>query len=614
MDPRHLNIDDFATTLLMQSDLDGIVWAIADRIGGILGLEDCVIYLRDGDVLYQAAVHGREKRAGERDIVNRIEIPVGSGIVGSVAKSGKPEIVPDTRSDPRYIWDQFSGRSELAVPIIFEDRVIGVLDSESADLDGYSQADLERMQTLANLAAPRIASQLRKRELAAAEAELRRREAALHYRIAFQDLVSDISSRFINLLAHEVDAGIETALERIATFVNASSAGVFRFHDGHRRFSLTHRWQAGESLRRMDGITGLEVDEYAWWMSRLVQGEPVSVANIAELPPEARAEREILEAVGVRSIIDVPIVNQGIVTGYLGLSVEDGPREWSDDDIALLELVGQIFSNALERKAADEALVRSRAAAEEANRAKSRFLANMSHELRTPLNAILGYSELLRLEAGSRADPAFIEELDNLHRAGNHLLSLITDVLDLAKIESGRSEIAVSAFDLPALLADVETTARPLAREKGNRLSISCDPALRRMESDPTRLRQVLLNLLGNAAKFTRNGQIRLEARHILAGGSQCARFAISDTGTGIPPDKLEEIFSEFVQADSSTTREYGGTGLGLPISRKLCELMGGEITVESQPGQGSTFYVTLPLVAGSAKQQADPAPDRRYA
>jgi len=614
MDPRHLNIDDFATTLLMQSDLDGIVWAIADRIGGILGLEDCVIYLRDGDVLYQAAVHGREKRAGERDIVNRIEIPVGSGIVGSVAKSGKPEIVPDTRSDPRYIWDQFSGRSELAVPIIFEDRVIGVLDSESADLDGYSQADLERMQTLANLAAPRIASQLRKRELAAAEAELRRREAALHYRIAFQDLVSDISSRFINLLAHEVDAGIETALERIATFVNASSAGVFRFHDGHRRFSLTHRWQAGESLRRMDGITGLEVDEYAWWMSRLVQGEPVSVANIAELPPEARAEREILEAVSVRSIIDVPIVNQGIVTGYLGLSVEDGPREWSDDDIALLELVGQIFSNALERKAADEALVRSRAAAEEANRAKSRFLANMSHELRTPLNAILGYSELLRLEAGSRADPAFIEDLDNIHRAGNHLLSLITDVLDLAKIESGRSEIAVSAFDLPELLAEIETTARPLARENGNRLSISCDPALRRMESDATRLRQVLLNLLGNAAKFTRYGQIRLEARHILAGGSQCARFAISDTGTGIPPDKLEGIFSEFVQADSSTTREYGGTGLGLPISRKLCELMGGEITVESQPGQGSTFYVTLPLVAGSAKQQADPAPDRRYA
>jgi signal transduction histidine kinase/HAMP domain-containing protein len=243
-----------------------------------------------------------------------------------------------------------------------------------------------------------------------------------------------------------------------------------------------------------------------------------------------------------------------------------------------------------------------------ATRAKSHFLANMSHELRTPLNAVIGLTEMLSEEAEEAGEESFREPLARIHRAGTHLLNLINEILDLSKIEAGKLELHLEDIGLEDLIVDVLSTAESLAARNGNRLTAEIAPDLGRALADPVRLRQVLLNLLSNACKFTQNGSVILRAeREPGAGGNLI--ITVQDTGIGINEDQLARLFQEFSQADSSTTRKYGGTGLGLAISRKLCRLMGGDIEASSSFGAGSTFVVRLPTkVQTRAKADASPS------
>jgi len=258
---------------------------------------------------------------------------------------------------------------------------------------------------------------------------------------------------------------------------------------------------------------------------------------------------------------------------------------------------------ATHKRIAEAELRRTKEAADDASKAKSMFLANMSHELRTPLNAIIGYSEVLQEEVEEWGQQEIIPDLQKIRRAGKHLLGLINDILDFSRIDAGRVALYPESFDVSFLVRNIADLMQPIVEQNHNSFIVYCPQDIGLMYADVNKVHQNLNNLLSNACKFTRDGKIRFTARRDeevrvqdqIVQTVTFITFSVSDSGIGMSPEQLQKLFKPFTQADTSTTRKYGGTGLGLAITYRLCEMMGGSITVESELGKGSTFIIRLP-------------------
>ncbi len=332
-------------------------------------------------------------------------------------------------------------------------------------------------------------------------------------------------------------------------------------------------------------MTGFTQDEVEGKDIRFLRGPETDPAGLDEIRAAFREKRDAsVELIGYR---------KGRQPFWAGLSVSPV----RDDSGRVTHFVG-VMTDVTERRLAEEELQQAKAAAEASNRSKSTFLANMSHELRTPLNAIMGYSEMLKEEAEDDGRADMIPDLDKIHGAGKHLLGLINDILDLSKIEAGKMDLYLEDFQVADLITGVVDTIRPLAEKNGDALEIRCADDLGSMRSDLTKIRQALLNLLSNAIKFTERGTVRLEASLERRDERDWVVISVIDTGIGMTAEQLAKLFQPFSQADASTTRKYGGTGLGLTITRRFCQLMGGDVTVGSDPGRGSTFTIRLPARA----------------
>jgi len=305
--------------------------------------------------------------------------------------------------------------------------------------------------------------------------------------------------------------------------------------------------------------------------------------------------RQGCKTIGIKSAIFAPLLWEGRGMGAIFVG-RDHVSSFSEKEIALLKTFADQAVIAIENVRLFNEIQEKSRQLEVASRHKSEFLANMSHELRTPLNAIIGFTRIVMRRSQEKLEPLQYENLEKILASGQHLLALINSILDLSKIEAGRIEVHPGHVGLAPVLEQCVRTVEPLVKADTVRLVKEFDQALSEMYVDEEKLRQIIINLLSNAAKFTERGSIRLQAH--AANGS--VAIAVADTGTGIPADKLSLIFEEFEQADASSTRVHGGTGLGLAIARRLARLMGGDIAVESTLGSGSTFTLTLPLHYGT--------------
>jgi signal transduction histidine kinase/DNA-binding response OmpR family regulator len=375
----------------------------------------------------------------------------------------------------------------------------------------------------------------------------------------------------------------------------------------------------GQYLQQRETIAGLQKSlqaistELREQVSKLVQGAEQEAADTTRMSTQALASsRYWLVAISLASLLIAGLIVWFFVLNYVArrltqltgsmLAIARGELETripqpTPDELGDMSRTLAVFrDNSREIRAAHEEAERAKAEAEAASRTKSSFLANMSHELRTPLNAIIGYSEILVEDATDRGDDTSIDDLQKIQGAGKHLLGLINGILDLSKIEAGRMDIYLEQIYLGTLVDEVRMIIEPLVAKNGSKLVAVTAPGAGSMRTDLTKLKQSLINLLSNAAKFTRNGTVTLEvSRENRADGPAHFVFRVSDTGIGMNEEQLSRLFQAFTQADSSTTRNYGGTGLGLTITRHFATMLGGNIEVTSKPGEGSTFTFTLP-------------------
>ena len=490
--------------------------------------------------------------------------------VEDVAEAIKTEY-PGTRSAHEHLGH----RTSLIVPLLWQDGAIGTLALVRFTVSPFTSRQIALAESFASQAAIAI-------EHARLFSELERRTDDLTLALEQQTALAEVL-RVIASSPTDSDAVLHAIASSAARICETNSAEIHVLTGGV--FAVKATVGPMISPPGVPALSRHSIPGRAALERRSVQIHDLLAVPVEEL--RASGARSM----GARTVLTAPMLRDGAPIGTIML-LRKHVQPFTEREIALLETFADQAVIAIENARLFQELQETSRALAEASQHKSHYLANMSHELRTPLNAIIGYSEMLQEEAEDLGQEAFIPDLRKVNAAGQHLLGLINDILDLSKIEAGRMDLHLETFSVADLVHDVAAIIQPLMEKNGNTLVVDCPADIGNLHADQTKVRQTLFNLLSNAAKFTDHGTIGLS---VARAPDTWLTFAVTDTGIGMTEEQLGRIFESFSQAEAATKSKYGGTGLGLAISRHFCRLMGGNLTVTSTYGQGSAFAVRLP-------------------
>jgi signal transduction histidine kinase/HAMP domain-containing protein len=539
----------------------------------------------DGELIHPVAQHNFTADALEelhRTYPTRPTRALGSGrAILERAVVHIPDFEIDPEFDRRALSLAIGYRSSLSVPMLWEGAPIGVIWVARAEAGPFTDGEIELLKTFAEQAVIAVENVRLFKELEARTGELSRSVEQL---TALGEVSQAVSSTL------DVETVLDTIVSRANQLAGADACGIYEYDEDAQMFHVraTHNFDPAfvARLRTMplhkgEGVTGRATEAH----------EPIQVADIAAPGAYESRVRDLLLGAGYRAVLSVPLLREEQIIGSLSL-VRKAPGEYSPEAIEVLKTFATQSALAIQNARLFREIADKSRQLEVASRHKSEFLANMSHELRTPLNAIIGFSEVLSERMFGELNDKQDEYLKDIHASGQHLLSLINDILDLSKIEAGRMELELTDFDLPMAIDDALTLVRERASRRGVTLKSTIGERVGTIRGDERKMKQVLLNLLSNAIKFTPDGG-RVEVAAVRDVGA--VEVSVRDTGVGIAPGDFDAVFEEFRQVGASAAKQEG-TGLGLALCRKFVELHGGKIWVQSQVGTGSTFTFTLPL------------------
>jgi GAF domain-containing protein/CheY-like chemotaxis protein len=578
-------------------DLQPVFDTLAENAVRLCEAERAFIYRFDRSLLRVVAHHNASPEI--RAYIEAHPFPPGRGNSAARAALERRTIhIHDVQSDPEYAYGTLQIdpiRTLLSIPMLRGEELLGVITIYRLEIRPFTDSQITLLETFADQAAIAI-------ENARLLTELQARTTQLTRSVQELQALGEVSKTLSSTL--DLETVLNTIVTRANQLAGTEACSVYEYDEQAEEFHLRTTNNVDEevvavarrtAVRRGQGILG----------RMAVTREPSQIPDIAAAGAYTGPLRDILLRTGTRALLAIPLLSEGRLIGGLTVNRKT-PGEFSAEVIGLLGTFGAQSAVAIQNARLFREIGDKSRQLEAADRHKSEFLANMSHELRTPLNAIIGYSEMLQEDAADLGAEQFTDDLKKINAAGKHLLELINAVLDLSKIEAGKMELYLESFDVANLVQDIVAVIQPLAAKNANRLDVTCPDALGTMRADLTKVRQALFNLLSNACKFTERGTVGLAVARQELAGQDWIVFRVSDTGIGMTPEQLAKLFEAFSQADAATTRRFGGTGLGLALSRRLCRMMGGDVTVESEAGRGSTFTIRLPVhVAEPAEEEA---------